>query len=339
MWPAKSFARSSPDATCDRPTLRDPTTAGRAQRRARGGGAASRRPVAAEAADSAASRLAHLLARDGLLANEANSPAMAESPARRNLTSTADCTIGPGPNASCTCSHVSAGAANNAIRWTTSSELIRRNSGQPFDPGDKVELFQSDPGACMQSPWAWRQYGECGKWISDLVPHLAQCVDDMAFIPSMVAKSNVHGPATFMQNSGFVLPGFPALGAWLSYGLGSMASDLPTFVVLPDSRGFAPNGPGNWTAGFLPAAASGDDVPARAALNPIADLFPLQPRPVSSNRPAKRNRPGSVAAAESRTSKRRASRRLATRSAPDPLATNWPPDCKTSCPRSARPVG
>ena len=62
----------------------------------------------------------------------------------------------------------------------------------------------------MKSPWAWKQYGQCGKWVSDLVPHLATCVDDMAFVHSMVSKSNVHGPATFMQSTGFVLPGFPA---------------------------------------------------------------------------------------------------------------------------------
>ncbi len=90
--------------------------------------------------------------------------------------------------------------------------------------------------------------------MSGLVPHLADCVDDMAFLPSMVSKSNVHGPATFMQNTGFVLPGFPSIGAWVSYGLGSLNDNLPTFVVLPDSRGFAPNGPANWAAGFLPAA-------------------------------------------------------------------------------------
>jgi hypothetical protein len=100
-------------------------------------------------------------------------------------------------------------------------------------------------------------------------------VDERAFIPSMVSKSNVHGPATFMQNSGFVLPGFPAMGAWISYGLGSMNENLPAFVVLPDARGFAPNGPGNWAAGFLPAAHQGTLIKP-SAKNPIADLFPPQ---------------------------------------------------------------
>ena len=90
----------------------------------------------------------------------------------------------------------------------------------------------------------------------------------------MVSKSNVHGPATFMQNTGFVLPGFPSMGAWISYGLGSLSQNLPTFVVLPDSRGFAPNGPANWSAGFLPAAHQGTMV--RPGLDQ-PDLRPLSP--------------------------------------------------------------
>jgi hypothetical protein len=164
------------------------------------------------------------------------------------------------------------GAASQCDMFDYKPALIAKN-GEKFDPGGKVELFQSVPGAVMASPWKWRQYGQSGKWMSDLVPHLATCVDDIAFLPAMVAKSNVHGPATFMQNTGFVLPGFPAMGAWISYGLGSLNQDLPTFVVLPDSRGFAPNGPANWSAGFLPAAHQGTMV-RPGAQNPIYDLFP-----------------------------------------------------------------
>jgi hypothetical protein len=163
------------------------------------------------------------------------------------------------------------GAASQCDTFDYKPKLLERN-GEKFDPGGKVELFQSSPGAVMKSPWEWKQHGRSGKWASTLVPHLASCVDDMAFVHSMVSKSNVHGPATFMQNTGFVLPGFPAMGAWVSYGLGSMNKDLPTFVVLPDSRGYAPNGPGNWTAGFLPAAHQGTMIRASSP-NPIYDLF------------------------------------------------------------------
>lgn len=164
------------------------------------------------------------------------------------------------------------GAASQCDMFDYKPALLAKN-GKPFDPGEKVELFQSSPGSVMQSPWKWTQHGNCGKWMSSLVPHLSGCVDDMAFVHSMVAKSNVHGPATFMQATGFVTPGFPGMGAWISYGLGSMNENLPTFVVLPDSRGFAPNGPKNWSAGFLPAAHQGTMIKPSAP-NPIANLNP-----------------------------------------------------------------
>jgi hypothetical protein len=164
------------------------------------------------------------------------------------------------------------GAASQVDTFDYKPELIKRH-GHKFDPGGKVELFQSAPGAVMKSPWTWKQHGQCGKYVSSLLPHLAGCVDDIAFLPSMVSKSNVHGPATFMQNTGFVLTGFPSMGAWVSYGLGRLTQNLPAFVVLPDSRGFAPNGPANWSAGFLPAAHQGTMVKA-GSKNPIFDLFP-----------------------------------------------------------------
>jgi hypothetical protein len=164
------------------------------------------------------------------------------------------------------------GAASQCDMFDYKPELIKRH-GEPWNPGEKVELFQSTPGDCMKSPWDWKQHGSCGRWMSGLVPHLAECVDDMAFVYSMTTKSNVHGPATFMQNTGFTLPGFPHMGAWLSYGLGNANDSLPTFVVLPDSRGYAPNGPGNWSAGFLPAAHQGTMI-RPTAKNPIADLQP-----------------------------------------------------------------
>ncbi|MBI3735053.1 DUF1501 domain-containing protein [Candidatus Sumerlaeota bacterium] len=166
------------------------------------------------------------------------------------------------------------GGASQVDTFDYKPELIKRHE-QKFDPGEKVELFQSDPGTVYKSPWDWKQYGQCGKWISDLVPHIGSCADDIAFIHSMVSKTNVHGPATFMQNTGFVLPGFPSMGAWINYGLGGMNDNLPTFVVLPDSRGFAPNGPANWSAGFLPTRCQGTMI-RPGDKNPIYDLFPAE---------------------------------------------------------------
>jgi hypothetical protein len=151
--------------------------------------------------------------------------------------------------------------------------MLRKRHGEKFDPGEPVELFQSAPDKVMNSPFAWRQHGQCGKWLSEPVEPLGQCIDDIAFIHSMVSKSNVHGPATFMQATGFVLPGFPSMGSWISYGLGSLNNDLPTFVVLPDPRGFAPNGHMNWAPGFLPAEHQATLVQP-SAKTPLADLFP-----------------------------------------------------------------
>jgi hypothetical protein len=164
------------------------------------------------------------------------------------------------------------GAASQCDTFDYKPKLIQLH-GQRFDTAEKVELFQSDPGNWMKSPWGWKQYGQSGKWVSDLVPHIGSCVDDIAFIHSMQTKSNVHGPATFMQNTGFILPGFPSMGSWVSYGLGSLNDNLPTFVAIPDPRGFAPNGPQNWGSAFLPAVHQGTMIRAGKP-NPIYDLFP-----------------------------------------------------------------
>jgi len=164
------------------------------------------------------------------------------------------------------------GAASHVDTFDYKPRLVR-DDGNAWDPGEQVELFQSSPGKTMRAPWKWRQYGRCGKWINDCVAPLGACVDDMAFVHNMVSKSNVHGPATFMQATGFVMPGFPSAGAWVSYGLGRMTDNLPTFVVLPDPRGFAPGGPKNWSAGFLPAEHQGTMI-RPSSKTPIADLFP-----------------------------------------------------------------
>ncbi|MEQ8634429.1 DUF1501 domain-containing protein [Gimesia maris] len=164
------------------------------------------------------------------------------------------------------------GAASQCDTFDYKPELIKDN-GNNWDPGEQVQLFQSSPGKTMQAPWKWKQYGQSGKWLNECVAPLGDCVDDMAFIHNMVSKSNVHGPATFMQATGFILPGFPGMGAWVSYGLGSMTENLPTFVVLPDPRGFAPNGAANWSAGFLPASNQGTMIRPNSK-TPISNLFP-----------------------------------------------------------------
>ena len=154
-------------------------------------------------------------------------------------------------------------------------ELEKRH-GKPFDPGtgEKVEGVTSTPGNLMKSPFPFKQHGQCGRWVSSVFPHLATQVDRMAFLMAVASKTNVHGPASYMMNTGFMLPGFPCMGAWLSYGLGRLTDNLPTFVVLPDARGLPYNQKGNFTAGFLPVAHAGHDPQRRAALR----QFPISRR-------------------------------------------------------------
>jgi hypothetical protein len=164
------------------------------------------------------------------------------------------------------------GAASQCDLWDYKPRLAA-DHGQPWDPGEKVELFQSAPGHVMAAPWPWQAYGQSGKWLNECVAPLGEVIDRIAFVHNMVSKSNVHGPATFMQATGFVLPGFPSIGSWISYGLGRSTDELPTFVVLPDPRGYAPNGPRNWGAAFLPAEHQGTAIDPHARI-PINDLFP-----------------------------------------------------------------
>lgn len=151
---------------------------------------------------------------------------------------------------------------------------LEKRDGTPFDPDGQLQFFASKPGNCGGSHWKFRQHGQSGLWVSDLFPKLATCVDDMAFLYSMQSKTALHGPACFMMNTGFTLPGFPSMGSWVTYGLGSEADDLPAFVVLPDPRGLPPGGIINWGAGFLPAEHQATTLNTQNLDQPIADLFP-----------------------------------------------------------------
>jgi hypothetical protein len=149
---------------------------------------------------------------------------------------------------------------------------LAKHDGRELTDKGKIDTFFGKPGRLMKSPFAFRQHGESGRWMSSLLPHLAGCVDDMTFVHSMVSKTSNHTPATFQMNSGFTMNGYPCLGAWLSYGLGTQNQDLPAFVVLPDPRGLPAGAAINWTNGFLPAAHQG--VAFRSGPEPVADLFP-----------------------------------------------------------------
>ncbi len=162
------------------------------------------------------------------------------------------------------------GAASHIDLWDH-KPMLEKHHGQASDFGEKVETFQDGLGPWMKSPFKFSPHGESGKMLSEVVEPMGEHTDDLAFIHNMVGKSGVHSQATYLQATGFQLPGFPGMGSWVSYGLGSMNDNLPTFVVLPDHRGFASNGPKNWGSAFLPASAQGTAIfPQRD--NPIEDL-------------------------------------------------------------------
>lgn len=147
---------------------------------------------------------------------------------------------------------------------------LLKHHGQKTKGENTITPFFGKPGAVMKSPWEFRPYGKSGKWISDLVPNIASCADDLTFLHSMVTRSNAHGPALFQMSTGFIFQGFPSVGSWVSYGLGSENQNLPSFVVLPDRRGLPPCGVANWGNGFLPARHQG--VIFGDSSNPIADI-------------------------------------------------------------------
>ena len=168
------------------------------------------------------------------------------------------------------------GGMSHVDTWDYKPELERLH-GTPFDPELGKQTFAGVAGKHAKSFWPFKQHGQSGRWISDLFPNLAQHVDDLAFIYSMQSKSALHGPAMFMMNSGFIQPGFPSMGSWVTYALGSESENLPEFVVLPDPRGLPPGGIINWGSGFLPAMHQGTIMEIGNGNEIIRDLFPAEP--------------------------------------------------------------
>ena len=127
-------------------------------------------------------------------------------------------------------------------------------------------------GRIVEPRWKFKQYGQCGKWVSDLFPNVARHVDDIAFVHSMTADSPIHGSAMLQMNSGQILSGSPCLGSWVNYGLGTENENLPGFVVMLDKRGGPISGPKNWSSGYMPATYQATVM--RSTGTPILDLQP-----------------------------------------------------------------
>ena len=160
------------------------------------------------------------------------------------------------------------GALSHIDTFDYKPELAKRHD-TPLPGGDKLITFQGEQGNLTRSPWVFKPRGECGKRTSDLLPRLGELADDMCFIHSMTSKSNSHGPAENFMSTGFTLEGFPSVGAWVSYALGTSAQDLPAFVAIPDPRGVPQSSVNNWGNGFLPAAFQGT---AFSADRPVENL-------------------------------------------------------------------
>ncbi len=156
------------------------------------------------------------------------------------------------------------GGASHVDLWDH-KPLLEKHHGRPL-PGAPEVSFQGKNGNLMRSPWAFQPAGQSGKMISSLLPHLSRHADDMAFIHSMTSRTNTHGPGCIAMNSCFTREGFPSAGSWVSYALGSLNDNLPTYVAIQDLRGEPPNGKANWSNGFLPAQHQAVTMSAQQAL-------------------------------------------------------------------------
>jgi hypothetical protein len=156
--------------------------------------------------------------------------------------------------------------------------LLDRQHGRPYF--DKIAGEVENPqsaGALMRSPFQFARNGRCGMWVSDVLPHLARQVDDIALIRSMWTTNLTHEPAVYLVQSGKMGPGRPTLGSWVVYGLGSENQNLPAYVVLDDPLGLPVNGVENWQAGFLPPQFQGTRF--RSTGSPVLNLRPDTDRP------------------------------------------------------------
>jgi hypothetical protein len=161
------------------------------------------------------------------------------------------------------------GAVSHLDTWDYKPAL-RKRDGQPMPGVEKLITFQGENGNLAQSPWKFRPRGQSGKYVSDLLPHLAERADDLCFVHSLTSTTNTHGPGEMFMSTGFTLEGFPSTGAWVSYALGTSNQNLPAYVAIPDPRGDPQQGPANWSNGFLPAVYQGTSLGAGRPINNLA---------------------------------------------------------------------
>lgn len=210
----------------------------------------SRRDFLAEASTGlGAIAFAWLLNADGLCAEPAPSARGTARGARQPATHFS-------PKAKRVIHIFSPGGVSHVDTFDYKPELEKQD-GKSLTGKGALDTFFGKPGNLLKNLWEFKQRGQSGLWVSELLPHLANCADDLAVVRSVVSKSSSHTPACFQMNTGFTQNGYPCLGSWLSYGLGTDNDSLPAFVVLPDPRGLPNGGTNNWSNGFLPAEHQG----------------------------------------------------------------------------------
>jgi hypothetical protein len=151
---------------------------------------------------------------------------------------------------------------------------LEKYDGQLLPPsyGTVISEFTKGDTPLLKSPWKFRQYGQCGREVSSLFPNIAEHVDDLCFVRSFFTESTVHAPAMYQVNTGRILMGYPSMGSWITYGLGSESENLPAYVVMPQPEGTPEGGAPCWGAGFLPAVYQGTVF--RSGPSPIVNLHP-----------------------------------------------------------------
>ena len=211
--------------------------------------------------------LAWLLDQDGLLASDdsacSNAPAAANpmAPRKPHFPARAKSVI----------SLFMSGGVSHVDTFDPKPALARY-AGQPLTGKGDIVVRQGNPGPLMPSPFTFRKFGQSGIEVSEIFPHIASHVDEIALIRSMYSMSNDHVQAVYALQSGVIRMGYPCLGSWVTYGLGSENQNLPGFVVIYDARGGPLGGPSDWSQGFMPAAYQGTVF--KASGTPIIDLKP-----------------------------------------------------------------
>ena len=191
--------------------------------------------------------LSQLLSSQGLLANPLIDPLQPNAPREPDFD----------PPAKRVIMVFCSGALSQLETFDYKPELVKR-SGHPLPTMAKgFKSFQGENGNLAAPQFEFRPRGDCGKMTSDLLPEIGKLVDEFCFIHSLTSKTNTHGPGENFMSTGFTLDGFPSMGAWATYALGSESENLPGFVALPDPRGVPQSSVNNWGPGFLPAVFQG----------------------------------------------------------------------------------